>query len=101
MSDTPRSRPVRWRWAFCILALAAIAIVTIWSLDNSRQEHVIQTMVTSLVTLILLFLWAVLFSRFSGRTRLAIFTFGILIAGGLAASIEIKGVSGDLVPIFR
>jgi outer membrane protein assembly factor BamB len=101
MSDTPRSRPVRWRWAFAILALAAIAIVTIWSLENSRQEHVIQTMVTSLVTLILLFLWAVLFSRFHGRTRLAIFTLGILIAGGLTTSVEIKGVSGDLVPIFR
>src|SRR3954470_5778113 len=101
MNDDLRPRPVRWRWAIGILVLAAIAIAVIWNLTASRQDHVIQTMIAGLVTISLLFIWAVLFSRFSGRARSLILCAGILIGGGLAASVEIKGVSGDLVPIFR
>src|SRR4051812_29859661 len=101
MSETPETRLVRWRWAVGILISAAVALVFIWLSDASRQDHVIQSMVTGMVTLILLFVWAVLFSRFRGKTRLAILCTGVIIGGGLASSLEIKGVSGDLVPIFR
>ena len=101
MSENHQRRPVRWRWAFGISVLAAVAIAVIWTLEASRQDHVIQTMLTAIVTLALLFLWAVLFSRFSGRVRFAILCAGILVGGGLAAAVEIKGVSGDLIPIFR
>lgn len=101
MSDSAQVRTVRWRWALGILVLAAVGLVLIWTRENSRQDHVIRTMILGLGTVILLFLWAVFLSRFRGRVRLAILAVGVVVGGALMASLEIKGVSGDLVPIFR
>jgi outer membrane protein assembly factor BamB len=101
MSEIAKARGIRWRWAIGILFLATVALVVIWSLNGSRQDHVLQSMITGLATLTILFLWAVLFSRFQSRTRLVIFFAGVVIGGGLASSMEISGVTGDLVPILR
>src|SRR6476646_10690898 len=98
MTESPNTRRVRWRWAVGICVLATIAIGAVWSRDVSRQDRVLQTIATGLVTLFLLFLWAVLFSRLAGRTRLGNLFAGVVLVGGLTPSLEIKGVSGDLMP---
>lgn len=100
MSEPPQSRPIRWRWAIAIVVLALVALAVIWLKENSRQEHVLQTMITGLIATALLFLWAILFSRFAARTRLVIFCFGVLVAFGLSRAVRISGVTGDLVPIL-
>src|SRR6478609_6041233 len=88
MEKDHEARRARWKWAIGILILAAIALAVIWSIDNSRQEHVLQSMITGLVTLTFLFVWAIFFSRLAGRVW-------------LGSSVEISGVTGDLVPILR
>jgi outer membrane protein assembly factor BamB len=100
MPDTTKTRPIRWRSAVAIALLALVALAVIWLKENSRQEHVLQTMITGLIATALLFLWATLFSRFATRTRLLIFFLGALIGFTLSRTVRISGVTGDLVPIL-
>jgi len=65
-----------------ILILSVIALVVVWSIEGSRQDHNLQTMIAGVVTVALLFFWAILFSRFAGRIRLAILCVGVVAGFG-------------------
>lgn len=95
------SKPIRWRGALAILALAVIAIIVTWNVESSRQDRILRTGLTLIVSGFLLFLWAILFSRFSGRLRLAIFAGGAATIALAVYKLEITGVTGDLLPIVR
>lgn len=90
------------KWpAYLIVGLMAVILVGLQIADTGhRQWNVMLTMITLVVGLLLLALWALAFSRLPGRSRLKI-------AGGVAlalvilfSTIRIQGVSGDLVPIL-
>ena len=94
--------PTRWWPAWLILGMGGTAIAWIWLVrDIQRQDRNLQTAGVLLITLTLLFLWSVLFSRFRWRTRLLLLGgLGALLTG-LPAFLEIGGVTGDLLPIVR
>lgn len=94
-------RRARWRWAIGILVLAMLALAVTWSVDMPRQDRILQTMITGLVTVLLLFVWAVLFSGFARRRRMRILAAGLAAVIAVISCVEIRGVTGDLVPILR
>lgn len=95
------TKSVRW-WP-------AVAIVLLWLLalgletftgDRSGQDHIMARLALSFVAGFLLFLWFLFFSRLPWRRRLL----GLAGLGGigvlLAFLVEIRGVSGDLLPVL-
>ncbi len=107
MSDagpSPRSsimNRLRWWILASILSLAGIVLCVIrFSTNASHQEGNIRTMATIVISVALFVIWILAFSGLSSQVRLI--AFGV-IAGfiGLAMTLfEIKGVTGDLVPIL-
>ncbi|HYV26555.1 MAG TPA: PQQ-binding-like beta-propeller repeat protein [Candidatus Eisenbacteria bacterium] len=101
-SPPARRRPIRWWPAIGVLTLGLGAVI--WmrrGREISFQEQNIQTTSVSLVTFLLLMLWCLFFSRLRWRLRLAICggVVGlILLTAGL---FEIKGVTGDLLPLLK
>jgi outer membrane protein assembly factor BamB len=87
-----------------IAATTAVALIWIWSSEAAqRQEYVVKTVGTGLLACALVGLWVLVWILFlSGlrfRTRIA----GVLLLAGLtlalAWSLEIRGVTGDVMPI--
>ncbi len=97
---------VRW-WLLGLLGVgAAGSLAWIWSLatvfgaaEKSGQEKVMATGLVGVLTLALLFVWLLLLSGWSLRTRLSIVVAGAVLAAAAGGFLEIRGVTGDLVPI--
>jgi len=87
--------------AYVILGLLLVVYALIWFADaSSRQVQVMQTLGATILGIILLTLWSLLFSKLSGRTRLkvaGVCAAVVLVATGL---FRIQGVTGDFVPIL-
>ncbi len=85
-----------------IIVAVAVSILTwIWTGDAGQtQDRVIPTFPTLFFSTIALVLWLLLFSRLPGRTRLWILAGIVLIVGAGFLLLEIKAVSGNLVPIL-
>lgn len=99
-SERPGRRPVRWWPAIVILVLMLGMLVRIWLGDTGSTQHkVIPTFPTLFFGAVLLFLWAILFSRLPGRTRLGILLVVGVVVGVGFLTLEIQGVDGNLVPI--
>jgi len=95
-------RPIRWWPVGVILTLAAGTWFSIWqfpALDHQAQN--IQTTKVILATFAALMLWVLLLSRLRWRRRLLLCGSAIAAVGLLAASLEIRGVTGDLVPVLE
>ncbi|MCZ6597076.1 MAG: PQQ-binding-like beta-propeller repeat protein, partial [Planctomycetota bacterium] len=96
-----RSRPVRWWPAVVVTALSGAVLAWNWlGRDASAQERVIGTLAVLLLTTILLLIWSLVLAGFPRRVRWSI-------AGALVALItlgfallDLKGFTGDLVPII-
>lgn len=99
-SDPRRSR-LRWWPAALVLAAAGVALHAIWTGDDPlRQRQTVRTLKIAVLTGMLLFLWLVAASGLRWRLRLGIAA-GVVLAGLAAlATLEIRGVTGDLVPIL-
>ncbi len=67
---------------------------------KSHQDRVVSTFPVAFFGLFFLVLWATLFSRLPGVTRLKIFAAVVLIGGSAGLLLEIQGVSGNLVPVL-
>lgn len=102
MSAAGTDRSVRWWIAGCVGALLAGALG--WNglvRDATGQERVMAAGGMLLIAGAALYLWALLLARFSVRTRLLVL-FGAPLAGALISSlVEVRGVSGNLVPLLR
>ncbi len=98
-SETPP--PVRWWPLIVIVAGAVIAMIAIIAgSEANRQKGVMICMAVGLLALALAMLWLVLFSRLSAQPRIAGLVGLIAILGAGYGLFEIKGTSGDLVPII-
>ncbi|MEM7235922.1 MAG: PQQ-binding-like beta-propeller repeat protein [Planctomycetota bacterium] len=99
-SSTEQPLPPRWWPALAIFSLATISATAIWNVpDVMQQMRVLLTILGGSVTFLLSFWWAVFFSRFPKHVRRKIFVAvaTVSIVGG--ALLEVRGVTGDFVPI--
>jgi outer membrane protein assembly factor BamB len=101
MDDPQKKRRAPWRGPAGVVIFAAIALAVIWTRGSSQQDRVLRTGGVLIVSVLLFFLWAIFFTRLRGRTRALLLLAGVFVVGALSKSVEIKGVSGDLVPILR
>ncbi|NOY43213.1 MAG: PQQ-binding-like beta-propeller repeat protein [Planctomycetes bacterium] len=98
-----QQRPaIRWWPVVVIVSLASGFWVYIWRFqDVHRQTQNLQTTILILATLILLVLWVLLLSRMPWKRRL-LFCGGVVgLVGTLAATLEIRGVTGDMLPVIE
>jgi outer membrane protein assembly factor BamB len=94
-------KPRLWP-AVLILLLALTAVAAIWSVgDSSGQERTTRTGAVVLLTALLLTLWLALLSRLPWRLRLVGLSAAVLAAGVFGALFRVRGVTGDLVPVFE
>ncbi len=99
VANSPR---LRWWPAALILGAAAVAIAVI-RVDGSKtfQQRNLTTLSAGAITLGVLLLWWLFLSRIRWRQRFLGVAVLIAVLGGAAALFRIRGVSGDLVPIFE
>ncbi len=104
MNETEKEalRPgVRWWPAVVIVAVCAGLLAYNALRDTGHaQSQVIFTFPVLFFGALLLFLWAVLFSRLPGRTRRAVFLAVALVVAAGVSLFRIKGVDGNIVPIL-
>ncbi len=97
----PSPRPgLRWWPAAMLVVLALAWLGRIWLGEASQtQDRVVPTIIAAGLTVLLLLLWLVAFSRLPGRLRLRIAGGAAVLFAIFVALFEIQGVSGDFVPI--
>ena len=103
-SETRTALPpaIRWWPAAVILTLAAGIGIYIWRFqDVHRQTKNLQSAGLALATLVLLLLWVLLFSQLRWTRRLLLFGGVVGFVSISAAALEIRGVTGDLVPVLE
>ena len=100
--ETPKRKPVRWWAAVLIVVLAAVAVIGIrlWPGISFQQRNIAVAQVV-IVSVLLELVWLLFPSRLRWSVRLAVF-------GGVVGAIAvtywlfpIRGVTGDLLPIFE
>ena len=95
-------RPIRWWPALLVVVIATgtITWVRVFQ-DLPHQEQNIRTTIVGLITLVLLLIWWVFFSRAYWTVRWSVL--GSLLAGlaATAGLFKIHGVTGDLLPILQ
>jgi outer membrane protein assembly factor BamB len=95
---TCRHRGIRWWPAIALLGVWAVAFLTNRAWPHiSRQHQVYAAGAITLVAVVALLLWWLLFSRSRWWIRLMVCMLAIL----AASVVRIHGVSGDLVPVIR
>ena len=103
MSRKPAAtnKPIRWWPAVVIVGVMLALLAKVWLSDaSSHQNQVVSTFPIVGLGVILLALWAVLFSRLTRPARLKIFAAIVLVAVLSGLLFEIQGVSGNIVPIL-
>ncbi len=101
-SASQKNHRARWRPAVAVIVLAGAATIFIWLSDFShRQQQVQQTGGIVLVTLLLLLIWLFAFSRLSRKFRLYSLGALVLLLGLGLTLFRMRGVSGDILPIFE
>ena len=102
-TELPPAQAPRMRWwpALIILVLASAVWAYIWLIqEDHRQAKNLRTALLAILTCGLLMLWMLLFSRIRWRRRLGILAIVVALFGVAAATLEIRGVTGDLVPVL-
>lgn len=96
------SRPIRWWPAIGILVLTFGFIAVTQSLEELPfQLRNMRSMGACIIAYVLLLIWWLAFSRARWKLRLGAFVCFHALLGAGAAAFRIKGVSGDLIPIFE
>jgi outer membrane protein assembly factor BamB len=84
-----------------ILVLLAGSLLELWLLrDANRQSKVIETGQNSILAFLLLLVWLAFFSRLEWPTRVKALGAILLSIGLLVAAVDIRDVTGDLIPVF-
>ena len=100
MGMRDRGEGVRWWPAVMVLLAGMGALVAVWQWPEvPRQQRIERTGMAGAGVFLLLMVWVVLFSRMRWRVRVGVV--GLVVLGIVASAVvfEIKGVTGDLVPI--
>lgn len=102
MGEENKRKGIRWWPAALILLAGAIALWIITrNPEAQRQDRLVGSAITVLSCATLLLVWAVFFSRMRWSVRLGIFLFVLLGLAAVASNLQIRGVTGDLVPIVE
>ena len=98
---SPFSKKARWWPAGVVLVLAGVLLIHVWGFQGGhRQNQVIQTVVYGGLAIILLLIWALLFSRLRWKVRLLVALLAIVAGAVPASMLRYRGVSGDVLPVF-
>ncbi len=93
---------LRWGSLFLLLVLPPAFAAWVWTDGrSSRQESVVSTIIVLGSAGILLALWLLLLSGLRWRVRAAIVGAAAVAAALGAGLLRIRGVTGDLVPVFE
>src|SRR5262245_2763896 len=98
----PAARSIRW-WPAVALALLGLGAF-VWvrfRYEANHQEGFLRSAGVVLITMILLAIWFMFFSRIRWRVRWIGLAIGLVIATLAPALLEIRGVTGNLVPILQ
>ena len=89
-------------WPAVVLTLLALGFLAFhWlRVEPLRQNRVLGSIFTVACYGFLMTVWAVFFSRLSGKARLGIFVVALVLVVGGPTLFRIKGVSGDMIPIL-
>jgi outer membrane protein assembly factor BamB len=99
---SPRAKcGLRWWPALVIAAVAAIVILVSRWQDQSFQQRNLWTLGTLVVASVLLLLWWLTLSRAGRRLRLTVAAAVVGLVAVGAATLRLRGVSGDLMPILE
>ncbi len=90
----------RWGAAAAIVAVGAAAIVWTWLGEAEGQRTSITTAVVDVLTLSGLLVWALALAGFARSTRVAIGVAAVLVPALAAVLVELRGVTGDFVPVL-
>lgn len=96
------ARRIRLWPVWCILLLAGIALLTLraWPSLSYQQKNLYSVPILAAGALLLL-LWVLFFSRLAWSKRFAIVGSVVVLGVLVASSFRIRGVSGDLLPVFE
>ncbi len=98
---TKQDTSIRWWPAAVVLGLALVALAVLWwGVDTIRQFRMMGTYALTFLVAVLLLFWAVFFSRFRMRTRLAVFAAAVLFAVLAVGLVRVRGMTGDWIPVL-
>ncbi|HEV3204985.1 MAG TPA: PQQ-binding-like beta-propeller repeat protein [Gemmataceae bacterium] len=101
--SSPTIRHATWRFWFPFVGavLAALALAAIWAWPDREgyilADRVFSTLIIVTLTLLVLFVWGLAFSRY----RWFILVAGILIIGAVLGSVRHVRFTGDMIPIVQ
>ena len=104
MSEARSTHPgVRWWPAVMVATAGTMVLAWVWFSDGGRtgQDRVLMSYPVALVTVLLLTIWLVFFSRMSRRARRTAAALVFAALALVAVTTRVKGVTGDLVPILE
>jgi outer membrane protein assembly factor BamB len=82
--------------------VALAVVVWIWFFEETyRQRRYLQTLPVCTVTTVLLLGWCLGLSRLRWRIRLIVLGSSIALVGLAALTLRIRGVTGDVLPVFE
>jgi outer membrane protein assembly factor BamB len=95
------TKGLRWWPVWGIALLTVGLLVYVWAaMEGIRQDRVMASLAIGFLALLLLALWFLLFSRAPWRARLLGLGALALLVFLLTRTVEIRGVTGDLLPIL-
>lgn len=89
-----------WPAAVVLILFGGFLARSWWLVEQTRQYTVMQTIAATFFALVLLLLWFLLASRAPWKWRLTALGLAVLAYVVASQMMTIRGVSGDLVPIF-
>lgn len=101
-SVSPQGKGLRLWPVGLILLVAVAAEMWIWKTNESNhQELNIRSAAVGMATFLLLAVWAVFFSRLPRRFRYGLGSALVVLIAAGATLVRIRGVTGDLLPVFE
>ena len=93
--------PIRW-WPLPVTAAAyGLALAFLWRGDTlNRQALWTATLLLGMLWLLAVVVWLLFFARLRRKGRLIVLAVAVGLSATAAATLEIRGVSGDVLPIL-